>query len=201
MMRSGTTVLRLILGKVFNDQKCFDNYKYRWEVNNTHGYENIVNDNNLLITTWRDPRDVVASIIRVRNIDPSDTDAIIKQCKRILTTFHSIRQAENENPTLVLKYENWHEDFDYLFNALERTYNGKITEKVRNLVKEEYSKKSVIKKQESFSGFNQWDKETHIHGNHIHSGFKQWDTVFTKEQIEIINNELAPMIKYWEELK
>ncbi len=201
MPRSGTTVLRLILNYLFNDQKCFNNYEYRWSVINTHGYEKINNKNNSVITTWRDPRDVLVSKIRVLGIKRSNHKAVMNQCQNILKNFNEIRKVEVENSTLILKYENWHDNFDYLFEVLEKEYNGKISKKVRDSVKSEFSKKSIIKKQKEFKGFDQFNNDTHIHGNHVHSGFKQWDKVFDKEQIKKINNKLAPVIKYWEKLK
>lgn len=204
MVRSGGTVLRLILNRVFNDEKCFANHSYRYPVDRTHSYEKLrPGGNKVLITTWRDPKDVAVSLIRVgRKKTFSSNSDLVAACDDIMGSFNGIRLAEKENPEgLFLKYENWHCNFDYLFDRLEDTYDGKISKEIRDSIEKDFSKEAIRKKQSVFSNFSEYDKDTHIHGDHVHNGFRQWDKVFNEKQIKILDNKLESYIEYWEKLE
>ena len=119
---------------------------------------------------------------------------------RVIKTFHSIRKAEKQNPTLVLKYENWHNDFDHLFNILEKTFDGKINDEIRNSIKKDFSKDSIKKIQSRYTDFSSFDRHTHIHGDHVSTGLSTWKDNFSPDQIKILNNKLKPYIDYWEKI-
>lgn len=202
MMRSGSTLLRLILGRTFNEYKCFKNYEYRWPVMNTHGYEDLTALNPHLITAWRDPRDVTVSLMRISKYSYSDDLKLQKVSNNIMAMFDNIRKVENEiNNKLILKYENFHNDFDFLFNILETTFNGVIDTELRNDIKENFSKESVKNFQSQFKDFSGHDPNTHIHGDHVDTGLSIWENTFNPNQVNMLNDTLAPYINYWENLK
>lgn len=214
MMRSGTTVLRLILNKLFNEYRCFKDWDYRYDITpgkGAHTWEKISNKDSYLITTWRDPRDVVISFIRLyeddfnnRNEPLISVESRIKFISRqwIIPTYWDIIQCENENENkIVLKYENWHEDFDYLFNILEKSFNGKINNEIRDLIKKEYSKESIKSIQSKYKDFHSWEDGTHIHGNHVGNGLSTWESVWTPSQVELANTELKHILNHWNNLQ
>lgn len=220
MMRSGTTVLRLILNKLFNEYRCFKDFDYQYEIiegkASCHQWEKL-NKDSYLITTWRDPRDVVISFMRLyednfkhgpfvhnQNEPLISVESRIKFISRewIIPTYWDIAQCENENENkIVLKYENWHEDFDYLFNILEKSLNGKINNEIRDLIKNEYSKESIKSIQSKYKDFFSWEDETHIHGNHVGTGLSTWESVWTPSQIELANTELKHILNHWNNLQ
>lgn len=198
MMRSGGTILRLILGEIFNNSKCFKNYEYRWPIINTHGYENITSLNPYLITAWRDPRDVAVSLMRIAKHPYSDDLKLQEVSNNIMGMFNNIRKVENENDNkLILKYENFHNDFDFLFNILETTFNGVIDNELRNGIKHNFSKESVKKYQSQFKDFSEYNPNNHIHGDHVSTGLSKWKDIFTSSQVEVLNDKLSPAINYW----
>lgn len=200
-MRSGNTVLRLILGKTFNEYSCFEDYEYRWSVSNTHGYENITHLNPYLITTWRDPRDVLCSLVRIEKKEWTDERYVTGAVQSTLNMFNEIRKIEDENPNkLILKYENWHDDFDHLFNILEQTFKGTITNEIRSEIKSKFSKSSIKEYQSQFRNFTQYHPDTHIHGDHVNTGLSEWEDIIPFYLQENITNKFQPFINYWNAL-
>ena len=103
---------------------------------NMHNYE-VVPKNKIIITPWRDPRDSMISFIRTeyskQNNDKFPTiEFILENCERTakeqMDIFKQILIQHYEHPQdniLELKYENYHNNFDFLFNKLEEFFKKK----------------------------------------------------------------------------
>ena len=207
VMRSGNTVLRLLLISIFNKHKCFANYTFRENINKIHQYENL-NSDKFLITTWRDPRDVVNSMIRIENHKYNFSmpltkyyplfDIIIKEGSEGI---HKVRTKVNN--ALILKYAHWHPDYDLLFDDLEKTFKGNIPKNVRNVLKEKYSKQSIKKIQSSYKTFSQYNTSNYVHGLHIgpNNGESMWEHNIPTQYHKEINKILKKYITFWEEIE
>jgi hypothetical protein len=71
---------------------------------------------------------------------------------------------------LVLRYEEFVNDFESLFCSLEKQFNIIIDPKDRAILKRALSKENVNKNIERFSSFSEHDEYHHFHGNHIYKG-------------------------------
>ena len=209
VMRSGTVLLRLILKDLFNNYKISPHYYYRevYSESNTpwtHSYEPTT-DNQVVITSWRDPRNVILSMIRVEK-DPNHQVITPSTCfnqlvYNVYPAFCYIYRVSQEAKTsLDIPYEKWHKDFDFLFDTLESFLTLTIDTKIREEVKEKYSKQKIKQIQSKYSSFEQYDPSTHIHGNHIFNGKNDWKVVLNKETLNLINPLLKPYITKWESL-
>ena len=109
--------------------------------------------------------------------------------------------TNNKTLLLELKYETYHNDFDFLFNKLEEFFKIRISLETREYLKKEYSKKTIINFQKSMSNFNTFHDTSHVHGEHVWKGDNKWEEILTPEILDIINPILDPYIKKWETLK
>lgn len=205
IMRSGNTLLRLLLNETFNEYKCFPDYTFlngEDRVLKSHTYENLTKLDPFLIIPWRDPRDVIASLMRVEYKDKRNFEYIKGAMKTHITGFvpniHKMRNQVTQE--LSIKYEKFHDDFDYLFDLLENTFNGEISKDTREILKEKYSKESNKKIQNKYKGFGSYDEKTLIHGDHINTGYSTWETAIPEEFHGYLNYELEEVIKFWQTL-
>lgn len=186
---------------------------------NLHSYEKL-EKNNILIIPWRDPRDSIISFIRTEwsKIPPDPMfpwknkfptlDYIKQSCekkaKEQIEQFNIMIKMLKEHPknnTLELKYENYHNDFDYLFNLLEKYFKIKIVVDIRDYLKAQFNKESTTQFQKKVGdSFNNFCNKSHVHGGHVYKGDNKWNEILTPEILDIINPILDPYIKKWESL-
>lgn len=202
-----------------------------------HGYEDLKR-NNILITPWRDPRDAMISLIRTeyskattkisKPLFVNSTDEIqvnnfpsieyiLKNCEKTakeqIISFKEITKMQSQlhkENILEIKYENFHNNFDYLFNKLEVFFNNlfkyssiklKIPIKTREHLKKDFSKKETINYQKTVGpNFDSFCTISHVHGEHVWKGDNKWKEILTPEILDIINPILDPYIKRWESL-
>lgn len=130
-----------------------------------------------MVATQRDPRDVLVSRVRTRwyDGDPEKmrrelTTEILKreigplktkeEVLRILTT-------EYQGPLLILNYERFYNDYEYIFDELEKFLDITIPNQLREHLAHQTSREKNLEIQNTFKSFTQVDKSTNIHGNHI----------------------------------
>ncbi len=73
-------------------------------------------------------------------------------------------------PCLVLRYEEFVNDFESLFRSIEKQYALVIDPKDRAFLKKALSRRNVNKNIEKFPSFSEYDGYSNLHGNHIHQG-------------------------------
>lgn len=160
--RSGTTLVVQILKEIFGNKN----------VDVTHGYRIPYN---YIVIPYRDIRDIVCSYRRVFNPSKKDKEFSLWELLKysfILKIFalRSIRWELINKKILWLKYENFVEDFDYLFDHLEDYFNIKITRKKREYFKDKYSKK------------NKKNINSNFGTNHVEKGeVNQWKHLVPKK--------------------
>ena len=182
----------------------------------THNQEDIPKDK-LVIIPWRDPRDSILSLLRTNwskekiwltNEEFPTAEYILEnienQAIEQITMFEPILKISSLHPSnklLEIKYENFHNNFNFLFNDLEIFLNIKIPSKVKNYIIDNFNKESTIAFQNNIGpDFSHIEGVSHVHGGHVYKGDNKWKEVLTPKMLDIINPILDPYIKKWESL-
>ena len=179
--RSGTTLIYNMLREMFP----------KAEVQKHHNY---FNHNCPTVVTYRHPLDCIASLLMCSGQEPTDTT--IDEAVEFFSK-HGMPSgvlAANRNPkTLMLKYEKFRYNFDYIFDNIETYFNVVIIKEERTA----YSKRYDIDRVKKFidamkmKSFAEWDKETGFHGEHIskyHGHRYYYKNFFSPEQINNLGN-------------
>ena len=151
--RSGSTLLWNILKELqFNPKKCH-NLKY--------------NVNCKIVSTIRDPRDMLASRLLISNkkIDNENINENINQMKKY--GLDDLVKIMNKKNVLVLQYEFFWNNYEYIFDRISEFLNINIDQDVRKKITTKFSVEKMLNISKKFDNFNSFDKKTHIHGNHI----------------------------------
>ena len=178
--RSGTTLVYNILKDIFPDRSIETYHYYR---NKDKKFSTVV--------TYRNPLDSIASSILRYKKKP--TNDVIKQHisefeKNGIWTVCEIRDNKN---VLMLKYEDFVNNFDYIYNKLEIFFNVNISNDKRNLITKNYNIEAVEKITSYMKSYGEQDKKTLFHGDHININkgkpdfYKQF---LSTEQISYLKN-------------
>ncbi len=104
-----------------------------------------------------------------------------KSIRQVMVTFRqqltSLEEVKKEyaGPILVLQYERFWDDYEYIFSELEKFFDITISEEIKTEIKNTTSRKANIIAQEQLKGFNQINSD-HIHGGHIFLAEPEWST-------------------------
>lgn len=120
-----------------------------------------------IIATYRHPLDVMASILQCQALEASDAE--IRKQLIILnrTGLWDILSIRDQPGVLLLRYEDFFGDFDFLFNAIEAFLNLPITAEMREHLRNTYNIQNVKSRIGEDADFSQYDKTTQLHGRHI----------------------------------
>ena len=166
-----------------------------------------------LIISCRHPLDVFVSITRINGVEG----------KRISngTMDHYLPPLESQyriyfndllnfkGYKLKLKYEKFWNNYDYVFDELERFFNNrstftvpvKISKDKRSNIKKICGIKNTKKIQNTLDCFEHVDEKTKIHGNHIATPEPfNYKKILTDMQIEFLKQRLHNAIQEWKEL-
>ncbi len=97
----------------------------------------------------------------------------IRSVRKIARTFRKHLQdlekvkKEYEGPMLVLQYEQFVNDYDYIFSNFEEFFDIEISEETKTEIKNTTNKSANTAIQEKLKGVDEHDTKTHIHGGHI----------------------------------
>jgi hypothetical protein len=154
--RSGTTLVYNILKDIFPKKSVETRHYYR---NKDRKFNTVV--------TYRNPLDsIVSSILRYK-IDPSD-DVLKKQILEFEKNgIWTVLEIKNNKNVLMLKYEDFVNNYENIYNKLEFFFNINISSSTRSLITSRYNIKSTEKIISRMESYKEIDKETLFHGNHI----------------------------------
>lgn len=179
MSRTGSTLIYRVLKEIFpNVEKC-----HLPEVGPYLGTDAKI------VTTVRDPVDSFISHVRVVHYPDSIPSIILSQSyagyinQRLYEhkQFNKILD-ENQDQILLLKYENFYNDFGYIFDKLENFFDIEIYEGKRVDIINKCGVEKAMEIQSTMTSFSEHDKETHIHGRHIVSPEPGSPSMFLKEK-------------------
>jgi len=204
--RSGGTFVWQVLHKVI-------------PVHNTgHSF---IETNRPIIINYRDARDILTSYLRIhfgkydenRNLiyEPPTKEQIDSKLETIRSNFKTLYQyrkfyGERKN-ILWLKYEDYIDDINILFNSIESFMGICIPPERRAEVKRETNKtvnkkianKVIHWRTDARIEFDHYDASTRIHIHHIYDGdYKGWRNYIPKEFHNYINIELKKELIDWE---
>lgn len=122
-----------------------------------------------IVASIRDPLDSISSSIL--RYEKSPTLELIDQQ---LDEFErhgiwDLLEIRDSPRALILKYENFYNNWEFLFSQLESFFQTKITADTKCKCIAKYSIDQVEKKAQALGSFSVYDKEDHIHGKHISS--------------------------------
>ena len=161
LIRSGSTLIYNILKKLFPDYTIDKTHTLNWKE---------FFFNHPIVCTYRDPLDIICSTIKIKSSNKLVTRELIDEHIKLLQRngFADFIELEKTNKNkLILKYENFYNNFDYIFNEFEDFFNIQIANNVRSKIEEELSIQIVKNKISKFKTFKEYDTNTHWHGNHI----------------------------------
>lgn len=191
--RSGTTLIYNILKDIFLDRFVETRHYYR---DKDKKFPTVV--------TYRNPLDSILSHIMIakrhkirnfnteslkKNIHNSLIDTAIKTFEG--NGINDIVKLKNNNNVLMLKYEKFFNNFEYIYQKLEIFFNKEIDINTRNVIKKTYGIDSVDKITKQYKSYSEIDSNTLFHGDHINinkgePGF--YKIYFREEQIEYLKN-------------
>lgn len=120
-----------------------------------------------IIATCRHPLDSIASSIQRYQLTPTN-EVIEQQISEFeengLSDLSSIAYLDN---VLLLRYEEFVDDFETIFLGVEKFFNVTISLEKRNEIIAKYQITNVEKAIENMSSFEEYDKINHWHGKHI----------------------------------
>lgn len=123
--------------------------------------------NHPIIATYRNPLDVMASLLECQALEVTYSqirDQLISLNRQGLWDVLSLRGKPN---VLLLQYERFFDDFDFLFDSIEFFLKSPIGVDVRRRLKETYSLTNVKARIGYNQDFSKYDKLTKLHGKHI----------------------------------
>lgn len=160
-VRSGSTLLYNILKMIFIDN-----------VYKAHHLED-PNKNNIryIMTTFRHPFDCVISLTQINTIKPSFED-YKKNVSVYLKNggnnmFDNFQKVLTHKKIIWFKYEDFVNDFEYIFNKIQKETKMEIIEKKRKEIEDILNIEKVNKYIQKFKDFSEYDRNSHFHGNHI----------------------------------
>ena len=155
-IRTGSTLVYNILREVFPAKR----------ISKKHNYSKILK-NDKMIVTFRNPMDSLASSIKRYKLEVNDVNIknqILELKENGLDDLYEIFQNKN---ILKLKYENFYNNYDFIFNNIETYFNIKIHLEDRQRIKKKYNVEVVFNFTKQFQEFSEGDKSTNFHGSHI----------------------------------
>jgi len=125
--------------------------------------------------------------------------AIEKSCQHLERRgLLELNRVLNRKNVLLLKYEEYYGNFDFLFDCFEDFFSININDNVRAQLKDEFSIKSVERLTKGLRENQYTDEKTHFHGRHI-SDTKgmpgAYQSFFTEEQIEWLRYRFSSFIQ------
>lgn len=227
IMRSGSTLLKQLMSEIFDYEKILYFYKLPRFIL----FKPPEINKNPIIMTYRDFRDVVLSTRRMRlsmhgitkeesfTLLPTKREILLLTEREILPQINGFEAVCSNfgNQTLLLKYEDFYDNYDHVFDQFEMFFNSpvyseilrhhghesefKIDSETRKKLKLKFSFENNFKKTKVHQNFRSWDKNTKsglsLHGDHMNSGIlEEWKSL-PSNLSSYLTEILHPQLKRW----
>lgn len=180
-IRSGSTLVYnylLELGKCLNKKK--------------HKYNN-KKETQYIITIRHPYNSIISSILRYgREVN---VETIKDQINEYLSNGGNCilnNTFTNDKIHCVLRYEDFLNNHDLIFEKFELFFNEKYPLKLKNEIKKKLEISSVkhVIYENNFTDFKQYDEKTHFHGKHISQfdGNTDYKIILNNEELKILEN-------------
>ena len=150
------------------------------------------NSTNWIVTTIRHPYNaIISAILRLER--PIDLESLEYCTNEFLREggLDTLRLNPDSPNVIILKYESFVDDYSYIVKKLNEKMGEGWSDKDLDEVLKGLSVENMMKIQNQHQDFYTWDKETHIHGNHIskYRGKTNWEEILTEEQIRFLKSQ------------
>ena len=173
-VRSGSTLVYNILKGYELDVPIIKDHNFSYSSKNVY------------VTTIRHPFDSIISYclkdnlpLSCQNLSQSAQDYLLYGGSALLSP--SIAKSN----VLLLYYQRFVSDFDYVFDSLDKFLNISIPSQLRTALKKELHIDRVESFTKRFKNFKTYDLSTHWHGNHIspYKGKTDFNKILDKKQL------------------
>jgi hypothetical protein len=156
-----------------------------------------------IVSTIRHPYNaIISAILRL------DKEINLESLKKHTIEFlgeggrQFLKLDPNHPKIIILKYEDFVDDYSYIGKSIGEKMGDDWTDVDLQKIEEELSIDKMLEVQSKYNDFFGWDKETHIHGNHIskYRGKTNWEEILTPPQVQFLQewDELNQIIqKYY----
>lgn len=181
--RSGSTLVYNLLKEIFPDRK----------INKVHTLGSL-DEASIIVSTIRHPCESIVSVLKLSNL--AATDKNVKAAFRMYLQAGGQQMAQLDEKTLskmlILRYEDFFENYDVVFDALQKFFAVTIDATQRKDLKAKYNIEEMLKTAHKYRDFSQYDQETFIHGKHISStkGKSTYKSVLSAAQISMISTQI-----------
>lgn len=184
--RTGSTLIYNILKYLFEDKAISGLESYKHKVVKFHQYPigfyrhlKMKNIKPFIVITIRHPLNSAASIINIdENID------LYHLRDQYTSIYDNTINLFDPNDFICLFYEDFENNFHYIFNKIEAFFKVKIPKKEKRFILKTFNKNVVQKHIKHLNGHNEWHPQTHFHGNHIsNSSFTRIKDVNLKQDL------------------
>jgi len=152
----------------------------------------VMRSNEWIVSTIRHPYNAIISAI-LRLDKPIDRESLLYCTDEFLREggLDSLRLDEGLQNVIVLKYEDFVDDYSYIVKRLNEKMGEGWSKVNLDEVLEELSVENMMKIQSQHQDFYTWDSQTHIHGNHIskYRGKTNWKEILTEDQIQFLQGQ------------
>ncbi len=154
--RSGTTLIYNILKDIFPHRSVETRHYYREK---DKSFPTVV--------TYRNPLDSISSSILRYKLTPTD-EVINQQIKEFENNgIWTVLEIKNKKNVLMLKYEDFVNNYEIIFNKFESFFQIKVPDSKRNLITARYNIEAVEKIVSKMKSYKEINKHNLFHGNHI----------------------------------
>ena len=199
--RTGSTLLFNILLFLFEEKS---HYTTPMDLQNrkvikSHFLLKETNQKTYYITSIRHPYDIITSRLRKKNsrcVHNGDIQRVVRDFQRV----NALQQTKKN--LLILKYENFYNNYNYLFDEIEKVFNITISDEDKTKLHTLFSLSSMKKLSAQFEDFSTYDAGVQIHGNHInlvtpnayknHLNPEGIKTLKSNQHLQSIINEFYP---------
>ena len=196
--RSGSTMISQILKNLFSKD-----YIVRC------GHENYpVTPQDKLVITYRDFRDVMFSFWRVYQDIPFEEldkgrQMTIKEVEKYTCLVAGMangilrKTREKHSNPLLIKYEDFVNNYEYIFSKLEKHFEINIPQEKREELINRFGKKANKTKSAHLKSFKKVTKDL-VHGLHVYKGeVGIWKKYVPKEKHKYVNDKLSRALREW----
>jgi hypothetical protein len=158
--RSGSTLIWQILQEVFEGRReVIKTHPDIWESNE-----------DTIIASIRDPRDVVLSLLKVR-LSRQETETVTQDdieivLARTVLSFNKLSELLNQNSNVVLRYEHFYNDYSIIYNMITSTFDIIFSSDSCKRISDKFSVENNKKRASQLKNFNEVGTYQ-IHGDHI----------------------------------
>ncbi len=190
--RSGSTLVWQILQEVFPNQRIHKTHPDLWET-----------DGSIVVISIRDPRDVAASLLRVRlsraggGLDGITNDDVATVLRRTQLSFDRLNLILKGPHIPFLRYEEFYNDYSIIYKVIEEAFGIQVAECDQIRINERFSLKENKKRADKLENFSKVDKDE-IHGDHIgHVVPGYWRRYFPRRYWSQVKNVYIKVGKKW----